>query len=306
MCVGDSPVRAQSTQPAGRSCHSMTATPRGVVLYGGAQFCGQALVNDSSFWTWNGSAWSKLHPDFPGRREDALLAYDSLRDLLVLYGGRAAGRVFTDTWELVSGRWIRREVPTSPGPLEHAAAAFDAKRGRFVVFGGANQATRARTADTWLWDGVKWEKRSISGPAARVGHSMTWSPLHDAVLLYGGFDENRSFRDLWKWDGEGWIRLDDSGPTETEGASLVASATGVTVLGTGSPGNPWDNNIRAWTFRDGRWTETATPPGPRGSVGAGVAFDATRQTIIQFGGAIPGGPPWGVVWELRDSWVRAR
>ena len=76
----------------------MAAVPGlGVVVFGGSRFCGTDIVTDSAVWQWNGSIWSALPAAFPGRREDALLIYDSRRKVLVLHGGRAGPQVHRDT-----------------------------------------------------------------------------------------------------------------------------------------------------------------------------------------------------------------
>lgn len=276
-----------SASPAGRSCASMTwnSVSRHVVLYGGSsQTCGSPASRDTAVWSWAGTGWTSETPSGgPGPREDALLAFDPAANALLLYGGRDGGRVYEDTWSFAAGRWSRLTDRGGPGALEHAAAAFDSVRGRLVVFGGGSRARpQAPSAETWEWDGRSWSRKAVAGPAARVGHSMTWSREH-GILLYGGFAAAGSFRDLWAWNGADWRLLDSSGPAETEGPSLFATPGGLLLIGPSGPTNMFGH----WRFRDGRWVAGAGPgPGPR--IGHTAAYDRERDVLVFFGGAPPG------------------
>ena len=303
-CSLVSPARGQAPSIAARSCHSMTAAPGlGTVVYGGARFCGRDILVDSTVWQWNGTSWSALPGVFPGRREDALLIYDSRRKVLVLHGGRAGPQVYRDTWEWNGSSWSKRSEGSadSPGPLEHAAAAFDSARGRIVVFGGGTR-DRQLHATVWEWDGTRWQRHSAQGPVARVGHSMTGAG--GAVFLYGGFNESGSLADLWKWNGAAWERVHDAGPTHTEGMALVNSASGLLVVGPGTgnagPGTP----LKVWRFAGGSWSELPGS-GPTLKVAQGVVYDAARRKLVLFGGGVPDGAPSNELWEFDESgWTR--
>jgi hypothetical protein len=296
-------------QPPARSCHTMIDAPEwgGVLMFGGAEFCGRALVPDSAFWIWSGTGWERLPGEFGTRREDALLAFDSRRRVLILIGGRAGDTAFTDTWESDGKAWTRLAGASGTGPtaLEHSASAFDPVRGRVVVFGGGSRTDDRLRADHWEWDGKIWHHLEVAGPPARVGHSMIWSASQQAVLLYGGFTESGSFRDLWKWDGGRWTLVDSLGPTYTEGAALMESEAGPIVVGGGlSSDPPWQRQLRVWLRRGDRW-EALGQPGPRGGVGMGMAWDSKRRQAVIFGGAVPGAPPSGDTWLFaRGSWEK--
>jgi hypothetical protein len=282
----------------------MASVPgRGVVVFGGARFCGTELIADSSFWSWDGRGWTALPAAFPGRREDALLIYDSRRKVLVLYGGRAGTQVYSDTWEWNGSSWSRKADGSSsaPGPLEHAAAAFDSARGRVVLFGGGTRDRKLHDK-LWEWDGSRWQQRAVEGPSARVGHSMAGGI--GGVFLYGGFNESGSLVDLWKWDGTKWSRVHDEGPTNTEGIAMVNAGSELLVVGAGTgdagPGSP----LRVWKFAGGSWSELPGT-GPTSRVGQGVAYDAARRKLVLFGGALPNGPASTELWEHDGSaWAR--
>jgi len=279
-------VPAQSATISARSCHAMTYLPtaKGVVVFGGARACGVDVVADSVLWVWNGEQWKWLGQPGPSRREDALLAFDSRRQVLVLHGGRAGGVVHRDTWEWNGGQWGRRATGNEggPGPIEHSAIAYDERRGRLVVFGGGSRDGRL-FGDTWEWDGTEWRRRDGVGPSSRVGHSMAWSVADSAVLVYGGFNARGPLTDLWKWDGDVWTRLDSTGPATTEGPALVSSDRGPLLVGL-RRGSAADVSVGVWSWRAGRWIEERSSGGPRSRVGQGIAYDPVRRRLVFFGG----------------------
>ena len=271
----------------------------GVIAAGGARACGVDVLADSAVWVWNGTRWSTTGASLPSRREDALVAFDARRRVLLLYGGRMGGTVHADTWELEGRQWHRRASATDAGPgqLEHAALGFDERRGRAVVFGGGSRDGRMFDV-TWEWDGRAWVRATPRlSPPARVGHSMAWSGADNGVLLYGGFNAAGPFRDLWKWDGSTWTRLDSAGPALTEGPALVPGDDGAMLVG--PPADASGTTLGVWAWREARWVRLDSGSGPSVRVGQGVAYDGARKRIVLFGGSDQAtSQPVGDTWEF--------
>lgn len=54
----------------------------------------------SETWKWDGSSWEQVQTkNAPPPRAKHAMAYDEIRDVIVLFGGSADGKVFNDTWE---------------------------------------------------------------------------------------------------------------------------------------------------------------------------------------------------------------
>ena len=287
----------QAESPAARSCHAMTWSPqlRGVVIYGGARLCGRDVVQDSSLWLWQGSSWRRLGA-LPFSREDAIVVFDSRRGRHLLFGGRNAGAVHEDTWELDGTRW-RLVAPDGPGRVEHSAAAFDSTRGRVVLFGGGSR-TGTWPRGTWEFDGTRWAQVDSSGPQPRVGHAIAATP--GGVVIYGGFNEAAQFRDLWRWDGRRWARLDSAGPADSEGQTLVSLGRDSLALVAAQSGR-----YQVWVWTSGRWSARGNA-GPPARTGLNVAYDPVRRRIVLFGGAVEGAQQSsGEVWEFDGAtWSR--
>lgn len=275
---------AVAQQPAGRACLAAAYADhlRGTVVFGGARACGVDVLADDTLWLWNSQGWTSLGAGGPSPREDALMVYVPSRQSLLLYGGRRSGRVFTDTWEWVNGRWREIATTTNPGELQHASAAYDEKRERMVIFGGA--IGRGFQAATWelAMDG-NWKRATPgSSPPARIGHSMAFDVASASLLLYGGFAASGPFTDLWRWNGTEWIDEKISGPTTTEGAAMAATPDGLMVTGPGTTRGP---STRAWRRVSGAWLELPASNAPALAVGAATLYDKVRKRLVVIGGA---------------------
>jgi hypothetical protein len=302
---------AQLPAPGGRSCASAawSGARQVVVLYGGsAVACGVAPIADGALWGWNGERWQRVAiTGGPGPREDAhLVALTPTRDLL-LVGGRRDGVVHADTWRYDTTWHAVSTGAATPGRLEHAAAVFDPNRRELVLFGGGlSSAPGQLSRQTAILKDAAWSLTTHAfGPAARVGHSMTWSRHHGGVLLYGGFAGTGSFRDLWRWDGLRWHLVDSLGPTHTEGPALIGTDQGTLLFGAGldaQPGQP----LRVWRWREeAGWQPIAGGEGPPLRIGQQLVFDQRRGAVVVLGGNLPNQPPTGEVWEFHLSrWKR--
>lgn len=85
----------------------------------------------------------------PDSRRNHAMAYDSLRQRLVLFGGHSAFPDATWEWDAAGDIWIRREPATSPPARAFHGMVFDSSRGRVVLFGGTDLGGTAY-AETWV------------------------------------------------------------------------------------------------------------------------------------------------------------
>jgi len=123
------------------------------------------------------------------RREAAAMAYDTVRQRAVLFGGNTGagsttGLFSSDTWEWDGGHWSLRTPVTSPPERAYHAMAYDAARQRVVLFGGWN-ARRVPLSDTW--DRRDWRQVLVAqSPSARWEHRMVTDPVRRRIVLFGG------------------------------------------------------------------------------------------------------------------------
>lgn len=169
--------RPSTFGPRGRTAHAMAVFPnRGYLMFGGL-----------------------------GRDQfDGPYSQDILKDTS-----------FSDTWvwELSNSQW-RKIGSEGPSARYGHAMATDETTKELILFGGRD--ANGVSGETWRLNlattgsTAVWQKLSpSSSPLARFGHSMTWDPVRERIVLTGGegTSASQSFEDTWEWDspGQRWV-----------------------------------------------------------------------------------------------------
>jgi hypothetical protein len=214
----------------------------------------------------------------PSPRTDAGLVFDAMRNVLVLYGGRAGGQAFRDTWEFRGTHWVRRDS-LGPTPEPHGVAAFDPAEGGVLLFAGLGDDTPARR--TWLWNGTTWTARADepSGqfPNAAFDGSVAVPPRLMTTRRLGPGKHNPVVY-VWRnaWNP---LVVDGDLPVFSPQAPAAATHDGAVLYA----GFEADRSVSTWTLRGSRWAKHAGPsPGRR--KGARMAYDAARDIVVLHAG----------------------
>ena len=268
-----------------------------------SRFVVAALVG----WWFGGEAIAA--PQFvqgPGPRSGHAMAYDSARQVVVLFGGHTNGSwpsgALNDTWEWDGSNWTQRSPANAPGPRQNVAMAYDSARGVCVFFGGYDGAN---LAETWEWDGTDWTPRTnVGSPGARRNHSMVYDSQRQVVVLFGGY--NGSFlADTWEYDGNAWVQRAVAGPSARNGMDLAfRAATGEVVLFGGGSGGALHNDT--WTWDGVTWTQQSPATVPTARKAHALCYDPSIDRVVLFGGwsgSFPGhNDTW--TWDGTD-WAQA-
>ncbi|MGC4121273.1 MAG: kelch repeat-containing protein [Myxococcales bacterium] len=326
---------SEERAPEARAGHAMAQDEaRGVtVLFGGANADadGNRLYLDD-VWEWDGTSWTDRTPAAseprPLARMSAAMAYDRVRQRVVLHGGVDDVGPFDDTWEWDGARWKER-TPTdpnaSPGLRYGHVMVFDDHEGEMVLYGGTDERYKgwASFADTWLWDGSLWRPARYAGtpPSGRSYTAMAYDQVRKRVVLYGGqaFWSAEEMcppcgfpyaaRDTFEWDGSRWKEVFPEG--EAAPATLVSHAMAysqrgaVLMFGGGtwiSGGSPLDET---WSWDGTSWTQAAhgahDDGSPEARSGHTLVYDARRSRAVLFGGANKESRLLGDTWEWDDG-----
>jgi cysteine-rich repeat protein len=284
-----------------------------LVLFGGqGDGCfdanqGSSGCNDT--WEFDGSLWRRIAvTQSPSSRSSSSLAFDSVRQKVVLFGGQgsasSAFELFDETWEYDGTTWLKRTPALKPPAREDSTMVYDSVRRKTVLFGGVTSS--GYLGDTWEWDGTSWTQRTLAvAPPARQAASMTFDSTRSKVVLFGGFGQGvRS--DTWEYDG-GWKQLSplQLPPARYRHKIAFDTARNKIVLvggvnGEEEPfGDVWDLvcidvdcNTRSWTVRN-----PPTKPPPR--YGHAVAYDSFRGRAVMIGGV---GTLNGTAGRFNDTW----
>jgi hypothetical protein len=195
------------------------------------------------------------------------------------------------------------EAPAAPRGLYSTAAAFDAARGRLVVFGGYGAG--GYSGETWEWDGA-WHRVDAAGPDPRNWPVMVFDTRRNRLVLFGGDTRDRLFGDTWAYDGKAWTKLADGPDPRTGHGMAYDSARDRVVLFGGSTrrldnGAPAPSVADTWEFDGRAWTKCGDS-GPAGRSLFGIAYDASLQRTIVFGGGRMTAMPPPASDTLGDTW----
>src|SRR5262249_11239074 len=132
-------------------------------------------------WAWDGLRWTEISG--LGPPPDGAVAYDSLRDRLILLSNEGTG----ETWQLAGGVW---SLIRTAGPAAFAAntLVYDELRDRVMVFSGPSlcgDQTLSR------FDGTGWTHTDLPFDFTRSGEAMAYdSDTAESVMFGGLLDKN--------------------------------------------------------------------------------------------------------------------
>lgn len=262
--------------------------------------------------------WTEVSIDNnPSMRWGHAMAYDSVREVVVLHGGG----VKRDTWEWDGKVWkhVSDEGPAGSG----FGIAFDEARGVVVLDGGFSELNSSPgMTDTWEWDGETW-KKVASGGKIRGAMAMVYHPGRGTLIRHGGHshwsnpEEQEIYSDTWEWNGDVWTEIQEAGGPARKWHQLVYDSVRNEVVTFGGGHLPTGDSATndTWTFAAGLWRRLDGVTGPPSRRGYAMVFDRSRGVTILFGGGTSESQfndtwEWdGTQWEeitLRDANPPAR
>ena len=198
--------------PIGRGDEMFVYDSRGdlFVLFGGwHELANETYVRLSDTWTFSlaNGTWTQRHPaDSPTARSDAMVAYDSATDAVLLLGGFSGTAYLGDVWAYTPSNdtWVPRPALAAPSARADGRMVYVASQDRFLLFGGNDYTgpnlSFHHLADTWTytWSTNTWSRLStLSAPSARDYPVFAVDPNAGVALLTSGYGERVSLNDLW-------------------------------------------------------------------------------------------------------------
>ncbi|MFT3698510.1 MAG: hypothetical protein QM831_35525 [Kofleriaceae bacterium] len=291
---------------------------RGELLaYGGVDTTTSAVLTET--WRFTGSSWLATDSrTAPIGGTGAASAYDAAHHQVVLFGGIAGGTSFvqSDTY-LWNGRDWRFATPhDSPVGLVGASMVYDSKRGRAVMFGGAFKNVEPGYVPSSLmyaWDGADWTTLTpATVPPIRVFGSMSYDPLRDQIVLFGGTASptvnlyTSTPGETWVYDGTDWHRAATTGPTARFNAKMAWDPITHTTLlfggNTSVTANQHSFNTETWAWNGTAWTKLSPQTIPPGRDGQLMATDPERGMIRMYGGTTSASDPRTWSWN-GANWI---
>lgn len=184
-----------------------------LLLFGGTGTEGTSPSADrSSTWRWDGSTWTRIATAGPSPRTQAALAYDAVRQRVVLFGGFDAttNTELRDIWEWDGTAWQQSTSSASTGTIS-LNVAYDEKTSALYLFSITGTALSA----------YRWNGSAVTGAAAAttpcvpeprqlvaLGSNPGGFLFYNRVVLYGGevAANTPDLADTWEFDGTAWAR----------------------------------------------------------------------------------------------------
>jgi hypothetical protein len=281
---------------------------------------GSGYLND--VWDWDGATWTErctaaaCMTTRPVAQYEHVMVFDAARGKTFLYGGNNNYMFFPNTWEWDGTSWTTVGNVNPAARLSHGMV-FDTSRSRTVLWGGLrydNPNSNTYLTDTWEWDGALWSLRATTGPPARGNFAYAFDSVRNRFIIHGGYNPSlpqQAQSDTWEWNGTSWTNACTgacfgTGPNFMYSAAMAYdSARQVSVFF----GGTFPTNNRTWEWNGTAWSERCTTspcnttlPTPRSS--HKMAYDATRQRIVMYGGKTDAGTRLGDTWEYSGtSWA---
>lgn len=233
-------------------------------------------------------------------RNAHVMAYDSDREKVMLFGGADERRVLGDLWEWNGKTWHKISA-SGPVPRTFPSMAYDGDRQRLVLFGGNRVLFGTENDkdtfldDMWEWDGARWQMIKTTTPPARAEACMVYDSARRRLVLFGGYNvvagRRTRFGDTWEWDGKTWEQVSNSGPSPRNGATMTYDPIRRRVFLFGGNGPSGET----WTWDGNSWDEVK-PVVAQGRFNSVMAYDEARQHVLRFGG-------WNGKTRVGDTWI---
>ncbi len=305
----------------GRTGHSATyhAALGRIVMVGGQTVDGAS----DEIWHYNPARRAELDggwvnvtaafgaADRPSARHSASIAYDSARNVIVLFGGLMAGDPTNETWEYAAsartfngepvGVWTKKTFAgPGPSPRYVAAMAYDAVLQKSVLYGGLQNGD----LDTWLYDGSWTSVAHAVDPQAFLRASMAFDVTRGKTVLFGASGTTPASTATWEFTGALWTQINTApNPGNRVWSAMTYDPTrSKLVLYGGTLGTSLGPVASdTWTY-DGTWQLVASAANPPGRRAAALVSDPVTQRLVLVGGtAVDAEGPLDDLWELTAS-----
>lgn len=298
-------VNAFAVNPSPRDHARMVFVPTvgEAILFGGTSAFdrGTATAYDSNeTWAWTGTRWTQRFPAHtPPARSAQAMSYDSLRDRIMMFGGRyqtgtGANRklnLLGDTWVYENGDWRELALDPAPSARQLSAMAYDPIRDRTILYGGsvfaADGVTTEIKADTWEFDGTRWTQ--VNDGQVKVGNPLlAYDGARDQMILLGTDTEFKPHMYRYDPSAKSWTEItpekEKMADCVNDAALVYAPSLGSLLLVGGVCTILDSSTAKTWQWDGTAWSEIKTVTAVARTTGSAMAFDTLRETAILYGG----------------------
>ncbi len=234
--------------------------------------------------------WHQQHITPPARYKHTM-AYDSVNNKIVLFGGWDPSGRDDETWvyDLACDTWTQMNPSLKPSARIEHSMAYDSTNNKIVLFGGVKTGY-VRDDETWVYDVASdtWTKMNpITKPSARTAHAMTYDSVNNKVVLFGGDDGTKN-DETWVYDVaiDTWTQMNPTTKPLPRYRHAMAydSANNKIVLFGGSDDSSRFDETWVYDVVSDTWTQMNPERKPSARDKHAMTCDLMNNKIMLFGG----------------------
>jgi len=255
-------------------------------------------------WEFDGTDWHQILTDGP-KVSKPILTYDPVRNQTIMIGYDATTiATVMYAYDPVGVKWNQLTPALLPACANEGAMTWQGSNNT-VIFTGAACVGSATTEDTYEWDGTNWTNIALTSFAGRYyGEAMTYDPLHQNVVLFGGISAlNVMLAGTYTYiSGSGaWVGVgDEDYPVPRSLFSFVSDPVRNVIYLYGGL-NDATTFFDFWTYQNGQFRPTLDGSQPSDCALPIAAFDTDRQKVVML---CSGSATWefdGTTWTEFDT-----
>lgn len=258
-------------------------------------------VPGAGTWEFDGTNWQlNASADSGGSCEPGYLAFDSCRCKVAKFGG--AGSPSCSIFEYNGAAWTGGACSGAPVNRDAHRMIGLPDRCSLFLFGGRLFTSGTVTNDAYEYNGTSWTPRNPTlRPPARGSFAMTYDPLHNRVVVFGGSGSSAALGDTWVFDLSAltWSQLSppNAPPARRMATMAFYPEAGAIILFGGYDGTTYNNDT--WRFDGNTWTQLSPPVSPPAAAGF-MTYDSMNKRILM----LVGTQTWELFTDCNSNGIR--
>jgi hypothetical protein len=243
--------------------------------------CSITTPSSDQTWEWDGTNWTEVDvTNDPSRASGYALAYDSLRNEVIIFGGTTIFAQAPRSTTMKYSDLVWRFVFTFARPSPRSLASFtsDSKNGNVWMFGGLNEFSTSYVDEMWGYrNGVWFPQSSADMPGACAAPMSAYDKDRGVLVVSCGASSVHEF------DGAVWKTLDPR--DDPDGRRFAAMVYDETLKKVVLYGGYDGANFRqdTWTWDGTNWVEVRRTRPPNRALMQMWYDPLLKKTVIYAG-----------------------